>query len=99
MVEIAGAGGVLFRHRSSAYPPVLVRNSTGFCTMDFSRIPQQIREFSSGYTHDFHADYQQRVHIHFHQLFRFFSEWKKGERQAESRICGKEGFEIGNHKE
>jgi hypothetical protein len=99
MVETAVVGGVLFRQRSSAYPPVLVRNSTGFYTGVFSKNPQQIREFSSGYAHDFRADYQQRVRDHFHQLFRLLSTQKKGEKQAEWRICGKGSSGGGNHKE
>jgi hypothetical protein len=63
MVEIAVGGEVLFRLSSSAYPLLLVRNSTGFCTRLFSRIPQQIREFSSRYAHHFHADYQQPIRV------------------------------------
>jgi hypothetical protein len=33
----------------------------------------------------------------FQQLFRAFSGWKKGEKQAERRICGKPHFDGLNH--
>jgi len=33
----------------------------------------------------------------FQQLFRAFSGWKKGEKQAESGICGKRDFGIPDH--
>jgi hypothetical protein len=59
MVEIALAGGVLFRRRSSAYPRVLGRNSTGFAQRERFGIPQQIREFFACSSHVFIGEYQQ----------------------------------------
>ena len=81
--------GVVFRHASTGYPMVSRRNSTGFCTRAFSRNPQQFRGFFTCFAHDCRAEYQQRNGADFHQLFRAFSFWKKGEKQAESIICGK----------
>lgn len=98
MAEIALVGEVLFREGSAAYPRVPDRNSTGFAQESFSRIPQQIREFSTSSAHDLIADYQQPITADFHQLFRFFSGWKKGEKQAEWRICGKGRFGKEDHK-
>ena len=80
---------VYFRRGSTGYPPLLVRNSTAFCTGRFSRNAQQFRRFPAKFAHDFHALYQQTCYAHFHQLFRLFSGSEKGEKQAESKICGK----------
>jgi hypothetical protein len=98
MVESALTGDVLFRRRFRAYPRVLLTNSAGNPQTDFSRIPQQIREFSSRYAHDLRAQYQQEYRVDFRQLFRAISTRKKGEKQAESGICGKARFGGLDHK-
>jgi hypothetical protein len=98
-VESALVGEGLFRYPSTAYPPDLLTNSAGNPQTRFAWIPQQIREFSSRYAHDFRAQYQQRCRSDFRQLFRSISTRKKGEMQAESRICGKARFRPSDHKE
>jgi hypothetical protein len=59
MVEIAVTGEMLFHRPSAAYPPLPDSFSAAFAQAAFARIPQQIREFSSCYAHDFSAHYQQ----------------------------------------
>jgi hypothetical protein len=86
---------VLFRRGSAAYPRDSHRISAGFCTGVFSRIPQQIRRFSIGFAHDSRGHYQQIASADFHQLFRFFSSWKKrekGRKASGMEFLRKRGF-------
>jgi hypothetical protein len=50
---------MLFHHRSAAYPPVLDRLSTGFCTSDNMQFPEKIRDFPASFTLTFRTEYQQ----------------------------------------
>ena len=97
MVGPAMTEGVVFRRASTAYPRLSHRNSTAFCTRPFSRIPQKIHLFFAGFAHHFRVQYQQSRRTNFHQLFRVFSTRKKGEKQAESKICGKTDFSGLDH--
>ncbi|HVG22663.1 MAG TPA: hypothetical protein VND45_00795 [Thermoanaerobaculia bacterium] len=95
MVPSVAGGGDLFRCPSYASPPVLGRNSTTFAQPAFMRNPQQIREFSSRYAHDFRQDYQQRYSAQFHQLFHPFPDHEKGEKPSGIDDLRKSGVRAG----
>jgi hypothetical protein len=87
----------LFRSRSTGYPLVSDKKSTDFCTGQRSVIPSEIRGFSARFATAFQHLFPQLCAFSFHQLFHLISSGseadsageRKGEKKAESEICGK----------
>jgi hypothetical protein len=64
---------VLFLSRSTVFPPILDKKSTGLSTGEKRVIPAKIRCFSARFATGFRTLYQHRSRLHFHQLSRAIS--------------------------
>jgi len=68
----------VFSRRSTTFPRLLDRLSTGFSAHGIHRIPWKIHGFFTGFSTCFHTNIQQCEAYTFHQLFRAYSERNSG---------------------
>jgi hypothetical protein len=88
--------GVVFNIRSTTYPPLSRKDSTGFCTMPKIRNPQQIRPFFTRFATDFHKENQQRGHRRFSSAFScVFRALRSAKRAKSKRNPGSEEKSLG----